>query len=425
MLKKSSKTIWVCSECGGEHLSWAGKCSFCGAWNSLREVKDELAISDKKVRTADYIKIKDVKSQTRSRLVSGIGEFDNVFGGGIVRGSLNLVGGNPGVGKSTLIWQVANALQTKVAYIAAEESPEQIKLRSSRLKKESSDVYIIAEPELNSALAAVREIKPEMVVVDSIQTVYDSEYPSVAGGILQVKQCALKLVSFAKKSGIAFIIIGHVTKEGEVAGPKTLEHLVDGVFYLEGESNIPERYLRSQKNRFGPVEELGVFKMTESGFVGEADFGQKKFARKLPSGIAIAAVNEGRRVYFIEIQSLIQKSVFGYPKRNAVGYDVNRLNMIVAILARTLKIDLSNFDIYLNVSQGYRIKDPSSDLAVAASLVSAFKNKELSGLDVYIGELDLAGRVSEVVNQNIKIKAARKLGFRPITSKNISSLKLK
>jgi len=416
------KIVYVCPNCGNEFLKWSGKCDSCNSWNTLKGIKEDADRSQNEVKAADFIRIKDVKTAANQRIKSNVSEFDSVLGGGIVRGSVLLLGGQPGIGKSTLIWQVVNSTDMKVAYIAAEESPEQIKIRSSRIGKENNNVYLISSPEINSAMMAIKKISPELVVVDSVQTIYDSSYPSIAGSIIQVKQCAMKIMNFAKRSNIAFIIIGHVTKEGEVAGPKTLEHLVDGVFYLEGVADIPERFLRSQKNRFGPSEELGVFKMTQKGFSGEEDFGQKRLGGKLPSGIAVAAVNEGNRVYFIEVQALTQKTYFGYPRRNSVGYDLNRLNMIIAIISRSLKIDLSNHDVYLNVAQGYKIKDPSADLAVAAAIVGAYKNKPLSGKSIYIGELDLAGRVNEVINQNQKIKAAKKIGAVPIILKDLGSI---
>lgn len=415
------KTIYACSNCGNDFLKWSGKCEACGAWNSLKEVKNQ-TVSKKSVEEAEAIDISQVKVEKDERILSGLSEFDAVLGGGIVKGSVNLVGGNPGIGKSTLVWQAALLSGKKVAYIAAEESPMQIKLRSERIRESAEDIFIIPEPEINSSLKAVEKLNPDLVVVDSIQTIFDSDYPSMAGGMLQVKQCALKIVNFAKRSNKAFIIIGHVTKEGEVAGPKTLEHLVDGVFYLEGEKNSKERFFRSAKNRFGAAEGLGVFKMTAKGLESEEKFGYQKLKKDLPEGVSIAGVCEGPRVLFVEVQSLVQKTYFGYPRRNSVGYDLNRLNMIIAILAKSAKIDLSNHDVYLNIAQGYKIKDPSADIAVAASLISSFKNKPLKNKCVFTGELDLAGRVNEVINQELIENSAKKIGLESHLIDKVSDL---
>lgn len=404
------KTLYTCSSCGNDFMKWAGKCDACGSWNTLKEVKDQTKLK-KNVEAAEVVKISDVKVEASERISSTISEFDNVLGGGIVRGSVNLVGGNPGIGKSTLIWQVALFCGKKVVYIAAEESPMQIKMRSDRINEKADNIFIIAEPEINSALKAIDKIKPDLVVVDSIQTIYDNDFPSIAGGMLQVKQCALKIVGYAKRSSTAFIIIGHVTKEGEVAGPKTLEHLVDGVFYLEGERDSRERFFRGVKNRFGASEGLGIFKMTEKGLESESEFGYQKLKQKLPTGISIAGVCEGPRVLFVEVQSLVQKTYFGYPRRNSVGYDLNRLNMIIAVLGKSANMDLSNHDVYINISKGYKIKDPSADAAVAASLISSFRAKPIKNKSIFIGEIDLAGRINEVVNQGIIQKASAKLGF--------------
>jgi len=418
-MKNKSKTIFVCSGCGGEHMSWAGKCSYCGEWNTLKELKvDSEKQKNSSQEKAKPVKLSEIKTNEKGRIQTGISELDLVLGGGLVPGEVLLLGGNPGVGKSTLVWQAAANIKEAVVYIAGEESPEQIKLRAKRLSVLPQNITIVDNNILESWIDYVSENPPALLIVDSIQTVQSNEYPASLGSIIQVKECAMKIIQVAKKYNIAVILVGHVTKEGEVAGPRTLEHLVDAVFYLEGEKGISERFLRAQKNRFGPTDEVGLFKITASGLSQESDFGRLSPEKDLPSGVCRVGVMEGSRVYFTEIQALVQKSQFGFAKRNAVGYDLNRLQMMAAIISRHTKIDLTEFDIFLNTANGYKLRDPIADLAVLMALASSAMQKPLSGAMIALGEVDLAGRIHLTESAKKIIKTAQKIGYKIINPKD-------
>lgn len=418
-MSKKNKTIYICSECGGEHSVWSGKCSYCGAWDTLKEINLGAETSTRPSELAKPIKLDSVKSSANSRVQTGLDELDLVLGGGLVRGSVILLGGHPGVGKSTLVLQLVSHIKGEVMYIAGEESAAQIKLRCERIGQVPKNLEVVENQDLNSWMGIIETNPPSLLIVDSIQTVYDSNIASSAGSIIQVKESALKIIRIAKRLNIPTIIVGHVTKEGEVAGPKTLEHLVDGVFYLEGSEIANERFLRSQKNRFGPTDEMGVFLLTEKGLICANDFGRLSPEGHLPVGVVRSAITEGSRVYFIEVQSLVNKSVFGFPRRNSVGFDLNRLQMLVAVLARHTKVDLNSFDVYLNLSEGYRLKDPLGDLAVLFSLASSFYNLPLSGKFLPIGEVDLSGRIHLTQPAKKIIKTAQKIGFKvPAISQN-------
>jgi len=354
-----------------------------------------------------------ISSDARARLRTKIDEFDLAMGGGIVKGSVLLIGGNPGIGKSTLIWQVAKNLNDTVCYVAAEESSSQIKIRAERLGALSDKILIFEDRNIDNVLISLANIKPSLIIVDSIQTIYDSSVSGTAGNILQIRSCTLKLIDYAKRNSVAVIIIGHVTKDGEVAGPKTLEHLVDGVFYLEGSSSGEERFLRASKNRFGSIDEIGIFEMSEKGMVAKPTFGRLKPSNLLPEGVSRSAVIEGSKVMFIEIQALVQKSNSVISRRNAVGYDLNRLHMLAAIISKVAKIDLSNMDIFLNVSEGYKLKTTMADVACALAIISSYKCKSLAGNKVFIGELDLSGSIHLTSEAKKIIKVSDKSGFIP------------
>ncbi len=413
MSKKADRTIWVCKDCGGEHLSWSGKCNYCGSWNSLSQMKESFSLSSDKIEKIKPILLSDVKSTSGKRIKTSIEELDLVLGGGIVGGSVLLFGGSPGIGKSTLIWQLATKVKGRVCYVAGEESPEQIKIRSERIGKDNKNIFIFDERNIDSVIASLSEVKPELVVVDSIQTVSDPNISGTAGNVVQIRSCTLKLIDYAKRNSVAVIIIGHVTKDGEVAGPKTLEHLVDGVFYLEGSGTGSERFLRAAKNRFGTTDEIGIFEMTSSGLKPEPNFGRLKSDVVLPDGVSRSAVIEGSRIIFLEIQALVQKSPSMIPRRNAVGLDINRIHMIAAIISKHLKIDLSLSDIFVNISEGYRLKSTMADVAVAMAIISSVKSKSLSGNKLYIGELDLSGGIHLSEQAKRIIKVSQKGGFSP------------
>ncbi len=417
-MSKKTSDIWVCSDCGMEHSKWSGKCLSCGNWGTLKELKISADLKRGNVQKAEPINLSSVKSVTKSRIKTGIEELDLVLGGGIVPGSVLLLGGKPGVGKSTLAWQIVCNIKNSVVYIAGEESVEQIKLRAERLGKIPKNIIFFENQDILSWIGYLKEKRPELVIIDSIQTVYRSDLPSSPGSIVQVKESAMEIIRVAKSYGISCIIIGHVTKEGEVAGPRMLEHLVDGVFYLEGEEGTSERFLKSHKNRFGPTDELGVFIMTQEGMISYLNFGKISEVKKLPSGVARMALLEGTRVYFIEVQSLVQKSNFGFPKRTAVNYDLNRLQMMIAILGKHTNIDLNNYDVYLNIAEGYKLKDPISDLAVLMSIASSYFDKSLPGDHVFLGEVDLSASLhlpnsaKKIIKSIQKLKLKSVYGFR-------------
>lgn len=411
MSKKVNRVIWVCSDCGGEHINWSGKCNYCGAWNTLKEVKDVAVSSFYESKKIEPIGLNDIKMNVKERLRSGIEDFDLAMGGGIVKGSVLLLGGQPGIGKSTLIWQVANKIPGEICYLAAEESPSQIKIRAQRLGALSNKISIFDDRNIDSVLMSLSSSHPSLLIVDSIQTIFDPLISGTAGNLLQVRSCTLKLIDYAKKNSVAVILIGHVTKDGEVAGPKTLEHLVDGVFYLEGLPSGEERFLRATKNRFGSTDEIGIFEMREDGLKTASSFGRMKPSLKLSEGVSRSAVIEGSRVILLEIQALVQKSNSIIPRRNAVGYDLNRLHMLSAVISKVMKIDLSNKDIFVNISEGYRLRSTMADAACAMSIISSYKNIALSGNKLFIGELDLSGSLHLSSQAKKIIKMTEKSGF--------------
>jgi DNA repair protein RadA/Sms len=413
-MPKKPVDIWVCSDCGERQAKWSGQCPACHAWGTLKEFKGLSSKQAEKVRGANPIRMSEVKFEVKKRVSTGIDELDLVLGGGVVPGSVLLLGGRPGVGKSTLAWQAVCNLESEVVYIAGEESVEQIKMRSERLGQKAKNVTFFENQDILSWIDYLKLKKPALVVIDSIQTVYRSDLPSSPGSIVQVKESAIEIIRTAKSCSIACIMIGHVTKDGEVAGPRTLEHLVDGVFYLEGEEGGAERFLKSHKNRFGPTDELGVLMMTEKGMTGYTDFGKISQVKKLSPGVARLALLEGSRVYFIEVQSLVQKTNFGFPKRTAVNYDLNRLQMIIAVLGKHTAIDLSNFDVYLNVAEGYKLKNPISDLAVIMSLASSFYDRSLPGDHIFLGEVDLSASLHLPASSKKIIKSIQKLGLKSV-----------
>lgn len=418
-MKGKQKNVFVCSECGGEHIAWSGNCSYCGSWNTLKEVKSLAEDGRAQSEQARAIKLNEVSPSKQKRLLTKISELDLVLGGGIVPGEVILLGGDPGVGKSTLVWQAASLIGGEAVYVAGEESPEQIKIRADRLGKSYDNITIFDNPDIQSWIEQIKNNPPALLIVDSVQTIFDNRFPGTSGSVIQVKECALEIIRVAKKYSVATILIGHVTKDGEVAGPKTLEHIVDGVFYLEGEKGVTERFLRSQKNRFGPTDEVGVFKISQQGMSEALDFGRLKPEEDLPFGLARTAVLEGSRTYITEVQALVQKTSFGFAKRNSVGFDLNRLLMVIAVVHNHMGIDLSDRDVFLNITDGYKMRDPISDLAVVAALSSAALKKPLPGNQIFVGEIDLAGRVHLPPYAKKVIKDIQKIGYKAKTLKNL------
>lgn len=412
---KNQETLFVCAECGEEFSKWSGMCPSCRQWNTLKEFKvqgeshktSRANTKDIKITTLDKVEKANFK-----RLATGIGEFDRVLGGGIVPGSVILLGGDPGIGKSTITAQVlANIAGT--LYISGEESLEQIRMRIDRMKVSPDKIQAIADTHIDAITKTIYKHKPSLVVVDSIQTMYSGDFPSTPGSLVQVRECALKLQKCAKELHIPIILIGHVTKEGNVAGPKILEHLVDVVLYLEGERFHNHRVLRGVKNRFGAIDEIGVFEMNEQG-MQEVKNPSKLFlqerSEEIP-GSVVGATIEGNRPILIEIQALVTKTVFGYPKRTTSGFDLNRLNLLLAILTKRAKLSLGNYDVYINVVGGFKIKDPGVDLAVCMAIVSAFLNKKINKNVCLFGEVGLSGEIRNVKFAEKRSGEAKRLGF--------------
>lgn len=408
-----SSTIFVCSNCNFRSPRWQGKCPDCGQWNTLEE-KRQVTGKRQEGKASEPVDLAGVDIGLQRKIVSGIGEFDSVIGGGLVPGSLVLLGGDPGIGKSTLALQLSMQLKEDVLYVSGEESVHQIKLRASRINKQH-ELQVLAETDLGVILATVEANHPQLVIIDSVQTMYSEEASGVAGGVAQVTNAVQRIMRLAKQMHISFILIGHVTKEGYLAGPKTLEHMVDTVLYLEGERFASFRILRCVKNRFGTTNEVGVFEMVREGLVevknpSQLFIGEEQMSA---SGNVITAVLEGSRALLLEIQALTSATNFGYPKRTTAGFDNNRLQLLTAILSKRAGLNLSNQDIYINVVGGIKIDEPAADLAVALAIVSSLKDSVMSET-VVIGELGLSGEVRFVPNLEKRIKEAEKLGFKRV-----------
>ena len=414
-----AKTQFICSGCGAVSERWQGKCIQCGEWNTL--VESQVNAGSKRSHSIGNIEkahsLREANEENLTRLVAGIAEFDRVVGSGIVPGALVLVGGDPGIGKSTLILQVAGRIAEgpdKVLYISGEESIRQVGMRASRLQISSENLFLLAETNVETVVAEIKQEKPKLVIIDSIQTIYSDDIMGNAGSVAQVSLCSQKLMEAAKSEHIAIIIIGHVTKEGSLAGPRLLEHLVDVVLYLEGNRYGGFRVLRGIKNRFGSTNETGIFEMARDG-MREVQNPSKILLSEREnsvSGTAIFPTMEGTRPLLVEIQALTSITNFGYPKRTASGMDLNRLQLIIAVLTKRAGINLANQDIFINIVGGLAIREPALDLAVALSIVSAYKNKPLKNDMAVFGEIGLAGEVRNVDNIEARIKEVAKLGFK-------------
>jgi len=418
-----NKKVFVCDSCGAEFAKWAGKCSSCGVWNSIKEINiSDVSVSSKKAKPVNTTKLSKVSIDDFDRIKSGVSEFDLVMGGGITKGSIVLLGGEPGIGKSTLILQIADKLSGDritrshpVLYVSGEESFAQIKARADRLKIEN-ELELLSETDSDVIIATAKKVKPIVLVIDSIQTMIDTSVASSSGSISQVKTVGLKFQKFAKEIGIPVILIGHVTKTGAVAGPKTLEHLVDTVAYLEGERFHTFRILRCSKNRFGSVNEVGIFEMGSSGLKQVKNASEEFLTQRKEKleGSAITVILEGTRPFLTEVQALASKSYLGFPQRKASGFDYNRMQLLLAVLFARAQIKISNFDIYLNVVGGFKVKDPACDLAACVAIASAVKKKPIIKDLAILGEIGLGGDIRSIINLSKRIKEVKNLGFKKV-----------
>mgnify|MGYP001091640973 FL=1 len=420
MVKK--KTKFICQSCGYESPKWMGRCPGCGEWNQMVEEVDmtgrqkKTFIHSESSRISKPSPLITVQSTEEPRTITNMKEFNRVLGGGIVAGSLVLIGGDPGIGKSTLLLQISSQLASgghKVLYISGEESAKQIKLRADRLNVDSSNLYIYSETNLELINLAIEQLNPEFVIIDSIQTVYHPEVTSAPGSVSQVRESTAEFMRMAKVQGMAIFIVGHVTKEGSIAGPRILEHMVDTVLYFEGERHHSYRILRAVKNRFGSTNEMGIFEMKETGLI-EVENPSEIFLEERAqsaSGSTVVASMEGTRPVLVEIQALIAPTSFNYPRRMATGIDHNRVSLLMAVLEKRVGLLLQNQDAYLKVAGGVKLDEPAIDLAVAVSIVSSFRDKPTRSTDCIIGEVGLTGEVRRVTRIEQRVREAEKLGF--------------
>lgn len=416
-----SNTIFVCSGCGVSHKKWAGRCDNCGEWNTVEEQKGlssgpaKSSLGAQRGKTVELSTL-DQEDEVVSRMLSGIGELDRALGGGLVSSSATLVGGDPGIGKSTLLLQAAAAYAqkgAKVIYVSGEEAASQVRMRADRLGLKQAPLLLAAETNLRNILTMLDKEKPKLAVIDSIQTMWSDKVDSAPGSISQVRTCAQELTNFAKLHGVSVILVGHVTKDGQIAGPRIVEHMVDTVLYFEGERSHQFRILRAVKNRFGPADEIGVFEMTGKGmkevnnpsalFLSERD--------QQASGSVVFAGIEGTRPVLVEFQALVAPSPLGTPRRTVVGWDGARLSMILAVLDARCGLSFSSHDVYLNIAGGLKVNEPAADLAVAAALVSARQDRPIAADTVVFGEISLSGALRPVSQPDSRLKEAKKLGF--------------
>ena len=416
-----AKTVWFCSNCGNEYSKWMGKCPACGEWNTMveKEVvtgKRPLAVSVPGAGRKP-MPLKDVSTTAEDRVSLGSAEVDRLLGGGIVKGSLVLMGGEPGIGKSTLSLQIPLSCPSlKVLYVTGEESVKQVKMRADRLGGDASNCLIYSETLMDNIIAEAEETAPDLVIVDSVQTMYCQNVESTAGSVTQVKEVAAALLRFAKGSGIPVILIGHITKEGAIAGPKVLEHIVDVVLQFEGENRGPYRVLRSIKNRFGSTAELAVFEMTGAGLRQVANPSELLIPQHEDglSGTAVSAMLDGNRPFMFEVQALVSSAVYGTAQRSATGFDVRRLNMLLAVLERRAGFKLSQKDVFLNMAGGLRITDPACDLAVVVAVLSSNFDYAIPNDVCFAGEVGLSGEIRPVSQAEHRAVEAARLGFRRI-----------
>ena len=416
-----NKTLFECQACGHQSSKWLGKCPNCGAWDQFLELNSKQIefLKESKPDKKEYvgaIPITQIQQEKIERFSTLDKELDLVLGGGIVNGSLVLVGGSPGVGKSTLLLKVAGNLAQngkRVLYVSAEESASQIKLRSDRLQSNSENLFLLSEIRLDIIFNELEKNNFDMIIIDSIQTLFSDKLTAAPGSVSQVREITFELMRYAKDNNIAIFIIGHITKEGSIAGPRVLEHMVDTVLYFEGDSSKELRLLRGFKNRFGSTSEVGIFEMTKRGLMSAKEVSKKFFTRgKAQSGSATTVIMEGSRPIIIEVQALVSESGYPNPKRSATGYELNRLTMLLALLERKLDLPFNQYDVFINIAGGIKISETAGDLAIIAALISSYRDRPISKDTIFLGEVSLIGDIRDIYNLDVRLKEAKSQHFK-------------
>ncbi|MBU87258.1 MAG: DNA repair protein RadA [Flavobacteriaceae bacterium] len=421
------KIVFFCKNCGNEHSKWHGQCKYCKEWNSLKEIKKSSSKIKSQTEIANYFKkkcnplrINEIDSENEIRLTVNDNEWNRVLGGGLVPGSICLISGEPGIGKSTLLLQISMKFHKRILYVSGEESQQQIKARSNRIGKELGEVFILSETEIESVFEQIKKTSPEIVIIDSIQTLHSKNTDGSPGSILQIRACASELIKYAKSTGSAVILIGHLTKDGNIAGPKVLEHMVDVVISFEGDNNHAYRILRAKKNRFGSTSEIGIYEMLSSG-LREVKNPNEIFLtlnNSKMSGHAIGVSMEGMRPLHLEVQALVGTAVYGTPQRSSNGFNSKRLNMLLAVLEKRAGIQLSNKDVFLNITGGIKSEDPSLDLAVVSAILSSYLDSPINEKTCFASEIGLSGELRPVIKLEKRIGEAEKLGYEVFVTSN-------
>ena len=434
-----ARSVYRCTECGHDHPKWAGRCEGCGEWNTVAEEPIAIGGGPATIRATARSRsaapgprpsrLREIAQSPLERWHTGLDEFDFVLGGGVVPGSMTLIGGEPGIGKSTLLMQAAARLEAagrSVLYASGEESPDQLRLRAERLREDAGAVHVLGETSLERIVGAATALSADVVVIDSIQTVYTDMLESAPGNVGQVRECSGQLMRFAKESGTAVVVVGHVTKGGGIAGPKTLEHIVDTVLYFEGEAALDYRMLRATKNRFGSVDELGVFTMTGEGLVPVPNPSAVFLAARADgiSGSAVTALMEGTRPVLVEVQALAARSGYGTPQRVATGLDPKRLAVLLAVLERRAETSFADLDVFVQATAGVRLAEPGADLAVAAALISSLYNRPAPADVIFVGEIGLGGEIRPSAAVERRVAEAARLGFRRVFGSARNSIKV-
>lgn len=416
-----TKTLYFCNNCGAESPKWVGRCPACGEWNTMVEEKVQTDTKGRKkglVRSSKPVRLSDIEVSEEMRVRMPSSELNRVLGGGLVAGSLTLIGGEPGIGKSTLLLQnILSIRGRKILYVSGEESAAQLKLRADRLGKISENTYILCETQLDAIFTQIENIKPDLVVVDSIQTIMSSEIESAAGSVSQVRECAASLLRYAKESTVPVILVGHINKEGAIAGPKVLEHIVDTVLQFEGDRQYLYRLLRAIKNRFGSTNEIGIYEMVEHGLrevKNPSEMLLSENREEETSGMAIGVTMEGVRAFLVEVQALVSTAAYGTPQRSVTGFDQRRLNMLLAVLEKRSRLRLGQKDVFLNIAGGLKVTDPALDLSVVAAVMSSNFDVALPPRTAFAGEVGLSGEVRTVTRMEQRVAEAEKLGFETI-----------